>query len=102
MYRRRRDALLRGLRDYAPEGVRWITPVGGFFVWVELPNHLSADRLLPIAAAHGVAFLPGAWFYPGEKRPASGLRLSFSALSEERIREGTRRLGAALHEYFTL
>ncbi len=101
MYCQRRDALLRGLRDYAPEGVRWITPEGGFFVWVELPSHLSADRLLPIAAAHGVAFLPGAWFYPGEERPAFGLRLSFSALSEERIREGARRLGAALREYVT-
>jgi 2-aminoadipate transaminase len=102
MYRQRRDALLEGLREHAPNGVRWITPEGGFFVWVELPSHMSADRLLPIAAAHGVAFLPGAWFYPGEERPASGLRLSFSTLSEERIREGTRRLGAALHEFFRL
>ncbi|MER3436713.1 MAG: PLP-dependent aminotransferase family protein [Chloroflexota bacterium] len=102
MYRRRRDALLEGLREHAPEGVRWITPRGGFFVWVELPNHLNADHLLPIAAAHGVAFLPGAWFYPGVERPASGLRLSFSALTAERIAEGTRRLGAAFQKYLAL
>jgi DNA-binding transcriptional MocR family regulator len=42
--------------------------------------------------------LPGDWFYPGGDRGAgrNGLRLSFANLPEERIAEGTRRLGEAL------
>ncbi|MDP9369418.1 MAG: PLP-dependent aminotransferase family protein [Chloroflexota bacterium] len=97
VYRRRRDALLAGLADHLPPGARWTEPRGGFFVWIELPEGLSADGLLPHAAGHGVVYLPGSWFYP-DSRERDSLRLSFSTLSEATITEGTRRLGRAVME----
>ena len=97
VYRGRRDALLAGLAAHLPPGTRWTEPRGGFFVWVELPDGLSADALLPRAAGHGVVYLPGSWFYSDQaERPA--LRLSFSALTEDAIAEGTHRLGRAIDE----
>lgn len=96
LYRRRRDALLAGLRRHLPAEVTWSCPGGGFFVWVRLPGGLSADELLPVAAARGVAYLPGSWFYPVGQKEYSGLRLSFSSLPIGRIEEGTRRLGEAI------
>jgi 2-aminoadipate transaminase len=96
LYRQRRDALLLGLERHLPPGTVWSCPGGGFFVWVQLPAGLDADVLLPIAAAHGVAYLPGSWFYPAGHKEHSGLRLSFSSLPIDRIEEGTRRLGQAI------
>jgi 2-aminoadipate transaminase len=100
-YRLRRDTLLEGLSEYLPEPVRWTEPDGGFFVWVTLPPGKSADELLPIAAQHGVAFLPGSWFYPVGQKQAEGFRLSFSSLPIEKITDGTRRLGEAITDYLS-
>jgi 2-aminoadipate transaminase len=79
-----------------PPGVTWSTPGGGFFVWVTLPEGLTASAALPVAAEHGVGFLPGRFFYPAADGDDQSLRLSFSSLPEARIREGIARLGAAL------
>jgi 2-aminoadipate transaminase len=99
LYRSRRDMLLSGLQRSMPTGVTWSCPGGGFFVWVRLPDGCDADALLPLAAGHGVAFLPGSWFYPAGQKVHSGLRMSFSSLPIERIEEGTRRLGRAITEF---
>jgi len=97
-YRRRRDALLRALREHMPPGTTWIEPDGGFFVWVTLPVGLTAMDLLPIAARHGAGFLPGCLFYPPADAVDDSLRLSFSSLTEERIEIGIERLGRAIAE----
>jgi 2-aminoadipate transaminase len=99
LYRRRRDALLAGLERNLPSSVTWSCPGGGFFVWVRLSDGYDADELLPRAAGHGVAFLPGSWFYPAGQKLHNGFRMSFSALPIERIEEGTRRLGNAIGEF---
>jgi 2-aminoadipate transaminase len=99
LYRRRRDTLLAGLQRHLPSEVTWSCPGGGFFVWVRLPHGRSADALLPIAAARGVAFLPGSWFYPEGQKEHSGMRLSFSSLPIDRIEEGARRLGEGIKTF---
>jgi 2-aminoadipate transaminase len=91
-YRSRRDALLAAMAEHLPAGARWHRPEGGFFVWIELPEAIDTDALLPAAADAGVIYLPGSWFFPG-RTPANALRLSFSSVSEERMAEGIRRLG---------
>ena len=40
-------------------------PEGGYFVWVRLPEGVSATALLPVCERHGVAFLPGGRCAPG-------------------------------------
>jgi 2-aminoadipate transaminase len=103
VYRRRRDGLLAGLCRELPAPFRWSEPAGGFFVWLDLPDGLDAGAILQTAADQGVSYLPGDWFFPSGVRGAgrNGLRLSFSSLSEERIDEGTRRLGAVLRAALT-
>ena len=94
-YRRRRDTLLTALRHFMPDGVRWNEPEGGFFLWVELPDGMDAERLLPVAAARGAIYLPGAWFYPSAPNRRS-LRLAFSSLPEDQLAAGIERLAAAI------
>jgi DNA-binding transcriptional MocR family regulator len=101
IYRARRDALIDGLQEHMPAGVTWSHPEGGFFVWVTLPDGFAADKLLPSAAAGGVAFLPGAWFYPRGQEVRNSFRLNYSTLPEARIQEGVRRLGRVVSEFMS-
>jgi 2-aminoadipate transaminase len=95
VYRRRRDAMLRALDEELPPSVRHNRPHGGLFLWVELPEGVNARELLVECAARGVVFVPGGSFFPNGGHENT-LRLNFSNMSEERIVEGVRRIGAAL------
>ena len=86
--------MLDALEREMPDGTSWITPGGGFFVWVMLPCGLTSNALLPEAIKQRVAFIPGSAFYP-DRRQEPALRLGFSTLSEADINEGIRRLGEA-------
>ena len=63
-------------------------------MWLELPEGMDATALLPVAEKLGVAFAPGARFCLGGGERL--LRLAFSLYAEESLREGARRLAAAI------
>ena len=71
------------------------TPRGGFFLWARLPAPLTADRLLPIAQAHGVIYVAGSAFFV-DGTGQEYLRLCFSYASPGRIELGVERLAAAV------
>lgn len=95
IYKARRDAMLAALAEHMPAGCTWSRPNGGFFVWLTLPEQIDVRTFDEIAANHGVIYFPGNWFMPGEP-VYNVVRLSFSTLPEDRIREGIRRLGEAV------
>ncbi len=95
IYKDRRDAMLGALEEHLPAGCTWSRPNGGFFVWIELPEQIDVTTFDTIAADHGVIYFPGNWFMPEEPRN-NVIRLSFSTVPEDRIREGIRRLGEAV------
>jgi 2-aminoadipate transaminase len=88
--RPRRDALIEALEGLGG-AVRFTRPEGGYFLWLELPEHVDAAELERRARAAGVTFVPGAGFYAGEPRRSTA-RLAFSYSSVEDIREGAARL----------
>jgi DNA-binding transcriptional MocR family regulator len=96
-YRARRDAMLAALAETASPGVHWTEPISGFSLWVTLPRHLNAESLLAPAIERGVAFEPGAAFFP-TSNPPNYLRLSFSNHTPEVIAEGIPRLTALLKD----
>ena len=87
--------MLRALEASFPPEVTFTRPAGGLFLWVELPQGLDARRLLERAIDERVAFVPGECFFP-DGGHENTLRLNFSAMPEERITEGIRRLGQVL------
>ena len=95
VYRERRDAMIAALETQMPPGVRFTRPSGGLFLWVELPEGVNARRLLDECVRRDVAFVPGGAFYPNGGHENT-LRLNFSNMPVDRIREGVRRLAAAL------
>ncbi|MCA9858914.1 MAG: PLP-dependent aminotransferase family protein, partial [Thermomicrobiales bacterium] len=98
-YGARRDVLIEGLTASMPPEIEWNVPDGGFFIWLRLPEAVSANEMLVTAARHDVAYLPGSWFYPLGDVRTNELRLSFSSLPVDRIREGAKRLGHAATDF---
>ncbi|MBT3275229.1 MAG: PLP-dependent aminotransferase family protein [Spirochaetales bacterium] len=97
-YGRQREAMVSAIREYLPDSVTFTEPEGGMFLWVTLPPELSSMKLFDIAIEKKVAFVPGTPFYP-DNPEHNTLRLNFSSVDEETIREGIRRLNSAIEEY---
>ncbi|AEC51639.1 hypothetical protein PNA2_0723 [Pyrococcus sp. NA2] len=96
-YKPRRDAMLEALEEYMPEGVRWTRPEGGMFVWVTLPEGINATEMLRKAVKKGVAYVPGEAFY-AHRDIKNTMRLNFTYVDEEQIKEGVRRLAETIKE----
>lgn len=94
LYRERRDAMLEALSDMLPQAT-WTHPVGGFYVWLTLPEGLDAKGMLPRAVTERVAYVPGTAFF-ADGQGHTSMRLSYCYPTPERIREGVRRLAGVV------
>jgi DNA-binding transcriptional MocR family regulator len=97
-YKERRDAMLEALdKEFAGrDDIRWTKPLGGMFVWIELPEGMDGAALLKRAIQEAnVAFVPGSAFF-ADRSGTNTIRMSFSATAPERIREGVKRLAGLL------
>jgi DNA-binding transcriptional MocR family regulator len=93
--RERRDAMLGALARHFPPEARWTVPDGGLYLWVRLPEGVSALALHEAALARGVVVAPGGAYFPeGGDEPY--ISLNFAAQPPPLIEEGVRRLGLAL------
>ena len=94
-YGARRDLMIKSIEEYFPPEVQFTRPEGGLFLWLTLPEGMSAKELLPEAIERKVAYVYGSPFFPnggGENT----MRLNFSNASEEQIVEGIKRLGSLI------
>src|SRR4051794_36622200 len=101
IYRKRRDTMLDALAEYFPPQAEWTRPQGGLFLWATLPDFIDTTDLLARALRENVAFVPGAAAFL-DGRGGSSMRLNFSAVGEDDIREGVRRIGAIVSEQVEL
>jgi 2-aminoadipate transaminase len=101
IYRRRRDTMLDALAEHFPAEASWTRPQGGLFIWATLPDFIDTTDLLARALKHDVAFVPGRAAYL-DGRGGSSLRLNFSGVDEDAIREGVRRIGEVVREQVDL
>ncbi|MDD5067770.1 MAG: PLP-dependent aminotransferase family protein [bacterium] len=95
VYGKQRDAMIQAIREFFPSEAGYTQPEGGMFLWVTLPRHLSAMDVFEKAIGQKVVFVPGDPFYVGKKN-VNTMRLNFSCMDEETIREGIKRLGNVL------
>jgi 2-aminoadipate transaminase len=95
IYRGRRDTMLAALREHFPPQATWTEPEGGLFIWATLPDYIDTGDLLARALREDVAFVPGQAAYV-DGRGRSSMRLNFSGVGDEQIREGIRRIGKVI------
>jgi 2-aminoadipate transaminase len=101
IYRRRRDVMLAALEEYLPREATWTRPQGGLFIWATLPDYIDTTDLLARALREHVAFVPGRAAYL-DGRGGSEMRLNFSGVGDDDIREGVRRIGKVISEQVAL
>jgi 2-aminoadipate transaminase len=98
IYREKRDAMIGELESgLTGLDAFWHVPEGGFFLWIKLPSGTNPKKLMELASAAGVGYVPGTAFMPnggGEYY----IRLAYSQESPAELREGTRLLCKAIHE----
>jgi len=101
LYARRRDVMLAALEEHFPPEATWTRPQGGLFLWATLPDYLDTTDLLARALREDVAFVPGRAAYL-DGRGGSSMRLNFSGVGDDEIREGVRRIGRVISEQVAL
>jgi len=86
------QTLASALRRELADG-EFVTPEGGYFMWVTLPEGTEVNALFDAAAERGVAFVKGTDFLMegGENT----MRLAYSGVTVEQIDEGISRLADA-------
>ena len=82
------------------EEVKYVTPTGGYFLWIILPERFDTSRLLELAQKkYGVNFFPGKRFGADAKSYSNCLRLCFAYLDSPALKEGVDRLAQAIGDY---
>jgi 2-aminoadipate transaminase len=71
------------------------------FIWATLPDYIDTTDLLARALREHVAFVPGRAAYL-DGRGGSSMRLNFSGVSDDEIREGVARIGKVVSEQVRL
>lgn len=97
IYGRKLEVMLKALEQHMPKGVKWSKPKGGIFLWIELPEKMSANDLFPKAVKNKVAYVVGSAFHCNGKGQNT-MRINFSYSSEQQIVEGIQRLAKILVE----
>lgn len=98
-YKRKRQVILDAFEEHMPkiEGLSWTRPEGGLFLWVRLPEYMSATEIFPKAIDRKVAYVIGTAFHC-DGSGANTMRINFSFASEEQIKEGAKRLAELIAE----
>ncbi|MDF2614321.1 MAG: aminotransferase [Clostridia bacterium] len=97
VYKKRRDIMLEAIEEEFPKEVRFTRPMGGLFLWVELPEHMDARDVFTKCIKNKVAFVPGESFFPNNRKKNT-LRLNYSNMPEDRIVEGIKRIALVLRD----
>ena len=101
--RRLREALatqqqraLRLVERHFPTGTRVTRPLGGYFLWLELPPSVDALALHHQARVHSISTAPGVLF-SADRRFTHHLRLNVGHPDDPRFDGALRRLGELAH-----
>lgn len=95
LYKGKRDLMLSLLEEHMPDGVRWTRPEGGLFLFLTMPEGFDAVRFYDIALDAGVAYVAGEFFHP-DRSGKNTMRLNFSFMDHERMKEGIALLSRLL------
>ncbi|WMC10080.1 PLP-dependent aminotransferase family protein [Oceanimonas pelagia] len=96
VYGEQKKAMEQALLRHCP-GLDFTRPEGGMFLWLRLPEHISAMELFNLSIKENVAFVPGRPFYV---RPdiLNTARFSYSGSDAATIEEGIGRFGRVIRQ----
>jgi 2-aminoadipate transaminase len=96
LYRQKRDIAENALHAHCDPWVRWRSPEGGFFLWVELDKSIDGRLVMEKAVVDGVMCRPGEKFFGDTDQGRQRFRLAFSQVPAEDLERGIALLGHAI------
>lgn len=94
-YSERRDIMHESLEKHMPSDVSWVRPDGGFYYWLNLPDHWDATEIMTRSIHKGAVFVTGKTFDPHAVKN-DRIRLSFSNMKHDEIDLGIRMIADSL------
>lgn len=96
-YRVRQQAMIEAIEQELPDSCVATKPEGGFFTWLTVNEAINTTDLLYKEATPKmhIAYVPSKNFY-AYKDHTNGMRLNFTGLTPEQIKDGMHRLGTLL------
>lgn len=85
------------LRQHLPHEVRWATPAGGYFLWLQLPEAVDAMAFHRLAIARGISIAPGPIF-SATHAYQNCVRVNFGHPWSVKIEEAIRALADILDD----
>jgi DNA-binding transcriptional MocR family regulator len=95
-YAQKSLGMCRAIEEYFPEGTRIAEPLGGYMIWVKLPEGLDSMVLYREAVKSRITIAPGCMFSPSGKF-RDFVRLNAAAWSE-RTEKDLSRLGRLVRD----
>ncbi|WP_461204804.1 aminotransferase-like domain-containing protein [Clostridium sp. DL1XJH146] len=96
-YGNRRNLMMEALDKYMPEEVLYEKPLGGLFIWLELPENVDTTKLFFESLKNNVAYMPGTMFF-SDDNINNYIRLCFSQENSEQIDKGIKILANMIKE----
>lgn len=96
VYRERCSLVKEVLDKYLPDSAQLPT-YGGSSYWVKGPEYLDSRLLKDLAADEGILIEPGDIHFLSDNPPLNFFRLGFSAIADNKIEEGIKKLATIIH-----
>ena len=97
-YKKKADCLLECIDKYFPESCKAITPKGGIFAWVEVPETLDLEETWDELIHANVGVVPSFGFSSDpDTIPGNAFRICYSTQPPEVIDEAMKIMGDLLH-----
>ncbi|MGF9698767.1 PLP-dependent aminotransferase family protein [Paenibacillus sp. MABNR03] len=97
-YAKRMNKMTSLMTDKAWEGISWNSPQGGMFLWLELPEAMSASNLFTYGIQEKVCIVPGDSFYAGTPE-LNRMRINFTHTDPELLPEAVERMDRAIQRW---
>ncbi len=86
------SAMAQAVVRYFPPGTKATRPLGGYFLWIELPDHVDALEIHRSALSLGISVAPGPMF-SAERKFQNCIRLNYGHPWDERTEAAMATLG---------
>ena len=96
MYREQRNAMVNAIKSYFDSSVTMTEPEGGMFLWLTLPQGISAMQLFEQAVIAKIVYVPGDPFYTTSEN-RNTLRLNYTNSTPQEIDDGIHRLAEVIN-----
>lgn len=96
-YRQRWEAMDEALKEFLPDSSR-APAFGGSAFWVKLPAGVAADEIERVAGENSILVVSGNNYFLDPQPENAYLRLGFSSIPSEKIKDGIEKLAKLILE----